>query len=166
MNEIDNALYEEIVADEESELSEISQNEALNEDNDELLLLGKEVEELRKELKMRNEREEANSRFLKEIKEFEEYFPEVDLHQIPSEIWEQVKGGASLSATFALNLKKLEAERKKANDFNEKNRRMSAGSLMQDEGEKYYSPSEVKKMTLAQVKLHYDDIVESMRHWN
>ena len=140
-----------------------SENE---EKTDELTLLKNELESLRAELQLREEREMANSRILKEITEFEEYFPEVDIHQIPSEIWEQVRQGASLSASFALNLRRLEIERKKTNDFNEKNRRMSAGSLIQGEGEKYYSPSEVKKMTPAQVKLHYDDIVESMRHWN
>ena len=43
---------------------------------------------------------------------------------------------------------------------------MSAGSLASDEGEKYYSPSEVKKMSPAQVRANYDDIIESMRHWH
>jgi hypothetical protein len=63
-------------------------------------------------------------------------------------------------------LRKIELEKKKISDFNENNRRMSTGSLLQGDGEKYYSPSEVKKMTPAQVKSHYDEIVESMRHWN
>ena len=107
-----------------------------------------------------------NSRMLKELNEFQEYFPEVDIRAISDEVWEQVKNGASLSASFALNLRKIEIERKKVNDFNEKNRRMSTGSLIQGDGEIYYSPSEVKRMTPAQVKAHYDDIVESMRHWN
>ncbi len=133
---------------------------------DELSLLKTELEALRMELKSRDEKEKVSSRMLQELSEFQEYFPEVDVRSIPSEIWEQVKNGASLSASFALNLKKLEIERKKVSDFNEKNRRMSAGSITDGEGEKYYSPSEVKKMTPAQVKAHYDDIVESMRHWN
>ena len=51
-------------------------------------------------------------------------------------------------------------------DVNIKNRKMSAGAVSQGDGEKYYSPSEVKRMTPAQVKKHYDEIVESMRHWN
>ena len=133
---------------------------------DEVTLLRNELELLKEELRLRDEKETASSRILKEITEFEEYFPEVDIHQIPSEIWEQVRKGASLSASFALSLRRLEIEKKKTSDFNEKNRRMSAGSLIQGGGEKYYSPSEVKKMTSAEVKLHYDDILESMRHWN
>ena len=133
---------------------------------DELTLLRAEIATLREDIRLRDEREKASSRMIDEIKEFEKYFPEVGLHQIPNDVWEQVREGASLSASFALNLKKLEMERKRASDFNEKNRRMSSGSLMQNESEKYFSPSEVKKMTPAQVKSHYDDILESMRHWN
>ena len=158
MNDIENTFIEE--AEEDS--GNAFETEAL----DEVSLLKNELETLRLELKSRDEREEMNSRMLKELNEFQEYFPEVDIRGIPDEIWEKVKNGASLSASFALNLRKIEIERKKVNDFNEKNRRMSAGSLIQGDGEKFYSPSEVKRMTPAQVKAHYDDIVASMRHWN
>ena len=158
MNDIENTFVEEV----EEDFGNASETEEL----DEISLLKNELEALRLELKSRDEREEMNSRMLKELNEFQEYFPEVDIRGIPDEIWEEVKNGASLSASFALNLRKIEIERKKVNDFNEKNRRMSAGSLIQGDGEKFYSPSEVKRMTPAQVKAHYDDIVASMRHWN
>ena len=158
MNDIENTFVEEV----EENSGDAFETEAL----DEVSLLKNELEALRLELKSRDEREEMNSRMLKELNEFQEYFPEVDIRGIPDEIWEEVKNGASLSASFALNLRKIEIERKKVNDFNEKNRRMSAGSLIQGDGEKFYSPSEVKRMTPAQVKAHYDDIVASMRHWN
>ena len=158
MNDIENTFVEEV----EEDFGNASETEEL----DEVSLLKNELETLRLELKSRDEREEMNSRMLKELNEFQEYFPEVDIRAISDEVWEQVKNGASLSASFALNLRKIEIERKKVNDFNEKNRRMSTGSLIQGDGENYYSPSEVKRMTPAQVKAHYDDIVESMRHWN
>ena len=161
MNDVEDTLGEVAEMVEETPC-DISEEEKV----DELSLLKAELETLRMELKSRDEKEKVNSRMIKELNEFSEYFPDVDVHSIPNEIWEQVKNGASLSASFALNLRKLEIERKKASDFNEKNRRMSAGSITDGEGEKYYSPSEVKRMSPAQVKLHYDDIVESMRHWN
>lgn len=165
MNDLEVPVTQEVVETSEDMVTENTAEENAN-SCDELAHLKAELDSLRAELKSRDEREQANSRMLAELSEFEEYFPEVDIHQIPSEVWEKVRNGASLSASYALNLKKIEIERKKVSDFNEKNRRMSAGSLMQGEGEKYYSPSEVKKMTPAQVKTHYDDIVESMRHWN
>ena len=134
--------------------------------DDEISALKNELEGLRAELRKREETERAQSRFLGEIAEFEQYFPEVDIHSIPDEIWKRVKGGSSLASSYALFLRSREIEKKKIGDFNEKNRRMSAGSLMRGEGEKYFSPSEVRKMTPAQVRSNYDDIVASMKHWN
>lgn len=163
MNDVENIFIEDVDL---SDTDGIAEEQVEEGEIDELSLLKSELEALRMELKSRDEREAQSSRMIKELTEFQEYFPEVELQSIPDEIWEQVKNGASLSASFALNLKKIEIERKKISDFNEKNRRMSAGSLMQGEGEKYYSPSEVKRMSPTQVKAHYDDILESMRHWN
>ena len=162
MSDIENKIVEETF----EVVPDVSLEEDIERDVDELSILKAELDSLCEELRSRDEREQANSRMLKEITEFSEYFPEIDIQEVPIEVWEQVRKGASLSASFALNLRKLEIERKKVDDFNNKNRRMSAGSLLQGEGEKYYSPSEVKKMTPAQVKTHYDDIIESMRHWN
>lgn len=133
---------------------------------DELSALRAEIETLKSELSKREEVERVQSRMNTELAEFSEYFPQTELTSIPDEIWEKVKNGASLAATYALFLRKIEREQKKVDDFNEKNRRMSAGSLMKGEGEKYYSPAEVKKMTPAQVKSNYDDIIASMKHWN
>ena len=147
----------------------LENTEALEENpsqNDEILALKNELEGLRAELFKRDERDKAQSRFLSEIAEFEQYFPEVDLHSIPDEIWEGVKKGSSLASSYALLLRRKDIEKKKIGDFNEKNRRMSAGSLINGDGEKYFSPSEVKKMTPAQVRSNYDDIVASMKHWN
>lgn len=162
MDELDYVTLEEVA----ESVSEVPEPEEEFKEPDEVSLLKAELENLKTELKLRDEKEHINSRMMAELEEFQDYFPEIDVHQIPSEVWEKVKSGASLSASFALNLRKKEIERKKVSDFNEKNRRMSAGSLLQGEGEKYYSPSEVKKMTPAQVRSHYDEIIESMRHWN
>lgn len=167
MNETENVLIDEVTmpANSETDTKEADFSENA-EELDEISLLRAEIQNLRDELNSKNELEKANSRILSEISEFKDYFPEVDIHEIPDEVWQKVKNGASLSASFALNLRKIEIERKKASDFNEKNRRMSTGSLSGGENERYYSPSEVKKMTPAQVKAHYDDIIDSMRHWN
>ncbi len=133
---------------------------------DELTCLKQEIDTLKEELKKRDELDRANARINNEVLEFKEYFPDVDVHTIPSDVWEKVRAGSSLAGSYALMLKKDELEKKKIGDFNEKNRRMSAGSLISGEGEKYYSPAEVKKMTPTQVRAHYDDIMASMKHWN
>ena len=161
MSDMENSVFEEAI-----EVMPDTPVEEVTPEENELSLVKAELEALREELRLKDEREQADLRMLKELSEFSEYFPEVDIHQVPSEVWEQVRKGESLSASFALNLRKIEIEKKKISDFNDKNRRMSAGSLIQGVGEKYYSPAEVKRMTPAQVKSHYDDIIESMRHWN
>ena len=160
MPENDNTFEEEVISSEEN----IEFNEQAA--PDEMTLLKEELESLRAELRSRDELEKTRKRMERELQEFTEYFPEVHSEKIPEEIWEKVKGGDSLAASYALFIRKGELERSRISDFNKKNRKMSSGSLISDEGEKYYSPSEVKKMTPAEVKKNYDVIVESMRHWN
>ena len=156
-----NILVEEAESVVEDELIE-----ELEDDAGELELLRAEVQRLRTELYEREELDRVNSRMKNEMAEFEEYFPETDISSVPDEIWEKVKGGASLASSFALYQRKIEMEAQRISDFNKRTRKMSAGSLASDEGEKYYSPSEVKKMSPAQVRANYDDIIESMRHWH
>lgn len=165
--------------DGEVPLEEASEEPFLNEDvelpeedseksaeADEVAALKEELEALRAQLKAREEEERATLRMNAELFEFEEYFPEVELASIPDEIWKKVKSGASLSASFALFKRREELKNKRISDLNTKNRKMSAGSIAGGEGEKYFSPSEVKRMTPEQVKSNYDRILESMRHWN
>lgn len=135
-------------------------------EGDELSVLRKEVEELRAMLREREALDAANARMREELEEFYEYFPSVDPKSVPDDVWEKVKGGASLAATYSLFERKRARDEQKALEHNQKMRKMSAGSIESRGAESYFSPDEVKKMTPAQVKRHYDDIVESMRHWN
>ena len=49
------------------------------------------------------EKEEGNRRFLEDIRECSEVFPEAaqDPQSIPQEVWEQVRGGMSLVGAYA-----------------------------------------------------------------
>ncbi len=62
--------------------------------------------------------------------------------------------------------KEIEAERQRIAECNEINRKMSTGSLSGIGNGGYYSPDEVRLMTPSQVRENYDDVIESMRHWN
>ena len=152
----------------DSELENNMPNEEANEeaDKDEISMLRAELEELRVKLLEKEQLERAESRIQREIYEFEAYFSDVKLEEIPDEVWQKVKTGASLSAQYSLFRRRAELEKRRISDHNEKNRKMSAGAAGRGEGEKYYSPAEVKRMSPAQVKTHYDEIIESMRHWN
>lgn len=133
---------------------------------DELSALRKEVEELRSILREREELDAVNLRMRSELEEFYEYFPSVDPKSVPDDVWEKVRGGASLAATYSLFERKRARDEQKALEHNQKMRKMSSGALESRGAENYFSPDEVRKMTPSQVKSHYDDIVESMRHWN
>ena len=159
-----NSFSSEAESDETTDACEqtVDEDPELNE----LTTLKAEIENLRAQLKTREDEERAIARIHNELAEFEEYFPEVELSSIPDDVWEKVKGGTSLSASYSLFKRKEELKNKKICDINEKNRKMSAGSIVGGDGEKFVSPAEVKRMTPAQVKVNYDRIVESMRHWN
>lgn len=163
MRDIEEAMSDELEV--QTDIEEV-QIEVVPGSEDELSNLRREIESLRSQLKEREDLDKANEKLRSELVDFYELFPDTNPDQIPSEIWERVSRGASLSAEYSLLLRKKELEKKRIYDFNEKNRRMSAGAIGFNDGEKYYSPAEVKKMTPAQVKAHYDDIIESMRHWN
>lgn len=60
----------------------------------------------------------------------------------------------------------IEAQRQRIAECNETNRKMSTGSLSGVGNGGYYSPDEVRLMTPSQVRENYDDVIESMRHWN
>ena len=172
MNEADNfssqANEVDAVCDPISDLEQEieADTECSGETNDELALLRNEVKMLREQLDEREKLDSVNSKINAELIQLYDCFPDTSLEEIPDEIWQKVKKGASLSAEYALFKRKQEISQKRIGDFNEKNKKMSTGSLGTGEGERYYSPSEVKKMSPAQVKANYDDIIESMRHWN
>ena len=163
MNEMDKI---ELISEGDGEMELDLAIDAQEQEPDEMEFLRAQIENLKAEITRRDEQERANARIISELNELEQYFPEVEISEIPEEVWNKVRCGASLSAAYALFRRKSELKKRKASDFNEKNRRMSAGSLLRGDGEKYFSPSEVKKMSPAQVKKNYDDIIESMRHWN
>ena len=121
---------------------------------------------LRAELARRRERDEMEERMLSQMREFSEYFPDVNPAEISEEVWRSVKGGVSLAASFALYLRREEQRRAAAEAVNAKNRTMSSGSAASAAVQGYYSPDEVRRMSPAQVRAKYDDIIESMRHWN
>lgn len=122
-----------------------------------------EIERLRGEL---DKRDRENARMVAEIGEFSALFPETALESIPSEVWNSVKSGVPLAAAYALYEKKSAAYQKFTQSVNQKNYEQSSGAVGKERDSIYYSPSEVKKMSPAEVRAKYNIIVESMKKWN
>lgn len=106
-----------------------------------------------------------SERLASELSELSRFFPDVTPDEIPESVWQKVREGGSLAGSFALWRYSEEREKKRIGERNDANRRMSAGSVAGHASPSYYSPDEVKKMTRSQVREHYDDVIESMRHW-
>ncbi|MBE6531021.1 MAG: hypothetical protein E7679_02865 [Ruminococcaceae bacterium] len=165
---------EDTVSTEEADLpedgphiSEIDTEESIEEsvqDKTETLEdLRAEIESLRSALA---DKQRENERVLEEIGEFTELFPKKSLESVPEEVWDKVKSGVPLAAAYALYEKKAEARAAFTEEVNRKNAERSSGAVGREVGSIYYSPSEVKKMSAAEVKKNYAIIIESMKKWN
>lgn len=161
------AVSEEDTSDPEADISEdVISDEHLEDvivptNNTEELLA--EIERLRGELE---KRDKENIKMIAEVGEFSAVFPETSLESIPSEVWNSVKAGVPLAAAYALYEKKSEAYQRITQSVNQKNYEQSSGAIGKETDSIYYSPSEVKKMSPAEVKAKYNIIVESMKKWN
>ena len=63
----------------------------------------------------------AQERILEEIGDFNFLFPEVSIDEIPESIWDSVKKGTSLAASYALYEKRKLAEAQRIAHINENN---------------------------------------------
>jgi len=122
-----------------------------------------ELDELRRELR---ERRSAFERMSKEIEEFSELFPSEPLSSLPDSVWESVRGGVPLAASFALYEKRQALLRADAERANEQNRSSSTGSVGRSAVETFFSPSDVREMSREEVRNNYSTILESMKKWN
>lgn len=111
------------------------------------------------------ERKSVFDRLEGEISEFSEMFPDVPLSEIPDEIWNEVKKGLPLSASYARHERKRNLSRIKAEEANKNALEKSSGSVT-GTSEHYYTADQVRKMSAAEVKKNYSHIINSMKHWN
>ena len=154
----ENVIVSESFDDEKTEMTE-EDSIPLNDANE----LRAEIERLRGEL---DKRDKENARMVAEIGEFSAVFPETSLERVPSEVWQSVKAGVPLAAAYALYEKKSAAYQKFTQSVNQKNYEQSSGAVGKERDSIYYSPSEVKKMSPAEVRANYTQIINSMSKWH
>ena len=145
-------MDEEIMTNENEPLEETSELETLKARNAEL-------EKALEERKSISERLEA------EIGEFSEMFPDVPISEIPDEIWNEVKKGLPLSASYARHERKRALSKMKADEVNKNAAEKSSGSVS-GTSDHYFTADQVRKMSAAEVKKNYSHIINSMKHWN
>jgi hypothetical protein len=171
---------EEAVANEPMQSSELTEDiqEETEADNEpsaeasELEAASKSIEELTSEIKLLKEQIEkleelkrSQNRILAEIGDFVALFPEIPIEEIPDTVWESVKQGAPLAASYALYEKRMVAEAKRIAEINAKNAKKSPGAAGKDTAGEYFSPEDVRRMSRAEVHANYSKIKDSMKKW-
>lgn len=140
--------------------------------NDELALanqtiksLRENIEDLRSKIKELEDLKKGYDRMLSEVGDFTDLFPEIPIEEIPDSVWENVKNGASLAASYALYEKRMAAEAVRIAKINAKNASRSPGSAGTDTAGEYFSPEDVRRMSRSEVHANYSKIKESMKKW-
>ncbi len=127
--------------------------------------LKEEIEQLRSQIHKLEELKKSQNRILYELGDFTALFPEIPVEEIPDEVWESVKNGASLAASYALYEKRMAAEALRIARINAKNASKSPGAAGTDTAGEYFSPDDVRRMSRAEVHANYSKIKESMKKW-
>jgi len=102
-----------------------------------------------------------------DIARLKEIFPSIKANDIPEEVWDKVETGDSLAGAYAFYYLKGLKSRADINRINEANKRKAPPRIRHDGGdESFYTPEEVRNMSDAQVKKHYNAILRSMEKWS
>ena len=157
---------EETIIDESvTDADTAAEGEEAIDTEEELSSIKDEILKLREELTRLEELREKSMKMLQEFDEFVSLFPEQRIENLPDEVWNEAKRGASLAAAYALYEKRREAKERLASQINAKNAALSAGKAGEAANE-YFSYEQVKGMSQAEVRKNYSKIRESMKKWN
>ncbi len=122
-----------------------------------------ELDRLREELA---ETRRIHERMAAEIGEFQALFPEANVSCLPESIWEQVRHGIPLAASYALYEKKCMMQKERAAAVNLRNAQKTPGAAGVGTPSEYFSPDDVRAMSQSEVRSNYQKILDSMKTWN
>ena len=143
----------------------IAEGIAESDENGELEALRQTVASLKETIAELERTRDAQAKVIQDISDFSALFPEVALECIPDAVWEDVKNGIPLAASYALYERKMKAEQIKADRINLSNASRSPGVAGKDTASEYFSPDDVRKMSQAEVHSNYAKIKRSMKTW-
>ena len=150
-------------AENEANEPETSTEEEQKPDATEVAYLKAELDALKKELA---ESKAFYTRLEDECAEFNELYPNVSLTSLPDSIWDSVRSGVPLAAAYALEARKAELAARRAEEINGENHNMSSGALSSDSYNDFFTPTQVRAMSAAEVRANYTKIINSMSKWH
>ena len=131
-----------------------------------------ELDELRSELmQLRRDLENSYAKLAQmehieqQYLEFTTFYPNTPISSLSQEVWQGVKDGNSLAASYALAEHRKALSLKMASDSNADNRARSAGAAGNAESVEF-SPAEVRAMTSQEVRANLSKIMRSMQKWH
>ena len=124
-----------------------------------------EISTLKEQIAKLEALKQTEARILAEIGDFVALFPDGPVEELPDEVWESVRAGAPLAASYALYERKRAAKAKRVAAINQKNASRSPGAAGTDTASEYFTPDEVRRMSRAEVHANYSKIKESMKKW-
>lgn len=139
-------------------------NESISE-TDTVFELNKKIEALTQELETYKTAKQQQEKIAEQLNEFSELFPNIAIKAIPDEVWENVKMGNTLVASYAVYEKRISEAARRIEEINKKNSTLSAGALGENLSNEYFSVDEVKKMSPAEVRSNFAKIRKSMETW-
>ena len=101
-----------------------------------------------------------------QLGDFYSLFPDTAIDTLPDDVWEDVKKGNSLAASYAIYQRKMQLQAERINAINQKNASLSAGKAGTNTASEFYTPDEVRAMSQDQVRANYSKIIRSMKKWN
>lgn len=124
------------------------------------------IESLTQELEAYKAAQEQQKKIAEQINEFSELFPNTAIKAIPDEVWESVKRGNSLAASYAIYEKRITEAARRIEEINARNATLSAGVAGKNSPSEYFSADEVRKMSPQEVRANFAKIRKSMEKWN
>lgn len=161
-DEADPSLDREIPADPDPYTDPDHSASAQADPEEQLRRLRDELKQLRAEMA---QQDALLSKMGAECEEFHTLYPQTPISSLPDNVWADVKRGIPLAAAYALAERRRAYTEALADSANKKNGQCSTGALASTENE-YFSPSEVRAMSQAEVRANYQKIMRSMQKWN
>ena len=161
-------MNEEVILTDTQEASDLSNDsyEASPDYESVILELNEKICALNEEIegyKLAAKHQEA---IAEQLNEFSELFPEIAVKSVPEEVWESVKRGNSLAASYAVYEKRVTEAAKRIERINAKNASSSAGAIDKHTSQEFFTPDDVRKMSPSEVHANFAKIKRSMGKWN
>ena len=102
----------------------------------------------------------------KELKILFELFPDINIDDIPDEIFELSDNGKGLAAQYALFCLKEEKKKAEQKEKEEENLKAAAPDVKNAPEEAYFTPEDVRGMSEEEIRKNYKAIMKSMEKWN